>query len=102
MIAGQIVFDEVKAARLEAELARGVETGAEPWATLAQIVEHRRRCTGVSETGLWALDLMQGDLGFVAVSEAVLCGSRAARRAACCCFAFFPTHPTLFREEKEG
>ena len=70
MIGGQIVFDEVEA-RLEEALARGVATGEEPWTTLARIVEHRRACTGTSETGLWALDLMQDDLGYVAISEEV-------------------------------
>ena len=33
-------------------------------------MEYRRQCTGLTETGLWALDLMQGDLGYVAISEA--------------------------------
>ena len=34
-------------------------------------MEHRRQCTGLTETGLWALDLMQDDLGYVAISAAV-------------------------------
>ena len=43
----------------------------EPWSTLSRVVEYRRQCTGLTETGLWALDLMQGDLGYVSISAAV-------------------------------
>ena len=41
--------------------------GAEP----CRGVSYRRQCTGLKETGLWALDLMQDDLGYVAISAAV-------------------------------
>ena len=45
--------------------------GEELWSTLNRIVECRRQCTGLTETGLWALGLMQGDLGYVAITAAV-------------------------------
>ena len=67
---GQIVFEAVVEERLEEELRRGTAAGEEPWSTLSRVVEYRRQCTGLTETGLWALDLMQGDLGYVAISEA--------------------------------
>ena len=41
--------------------------GAEP----CRGVSYRRQCTGLKETGLWALDLMQDELGCVAISAAV-------------------------------
>ena len=45
--------------------------GEELWSTLSRIVEYRRQCTGLTETGLWALGLMQDDLGYVAITAAV-------------------------------
>ena len=57
--------------RLECELQRGAAAGEEPWSTLSRAVEYRRQCTGLTETGLWALDLMQGDLGYAAITAAV-------------------------------
>ena len=38
---------------------------------MSRVAEYRRQCTGRTETGLWALDLMQDDLGYVAISAAV-------------------------------
>ena len=57
IIGGQIVLEAVEE-RLEEELRRGTAAGEEPWPTLNRIVEYRRQCTGLTETGLWALDLM--------------------------------------------
>jgi hypothetical protein len=45
--------------------------GEELWSTLSRIVEYRRQCTGLTETGLWALGLMQDDFGYVAITAAV-------------------------------
>ena len=70
MIGGQIVFEAVEQ-RLDEELRRGTAAGEEPWSTLSRVVEYRRQRTGLTETGLWALDLMQDDLGYVAISMAV-------------------------------
>ena len=71
-IGGQIVFEAVEE-RLEDELRRGTAAGEEPWSTLSRIVDYRRQCTGLTETGLWALALMQDDLGYVAILAAVGC-----------------------------
>ena len=70
MIGGQIVFDAVEA-KIEEQLLLHSAGGVEPWHTLSVVVAWRRRCTGCQETGLWALDLMQDDLGYVAVTREV-------------------------------
>ena len=70
MIGGQIVFDAVEE-KLEEQLTLHSAGGVEPWHTLSVIVAWRRQCTGCKETGLWALDLMQDDLGYVAVTREV-------------------------------
>ena len=70
MIGGQIVFDAVEE-KLEEQLTLHSAGGVEPWHTLSVIVAWRRQCTGCKETGLWALHLMQDDLGYVAVTREV-------------------------------
>jgi hypothetical protein len=70
MIGGQIVFDAVEA-KIEEQLALHSANGVEPWHTLSVVVAWRRQCTGCQETGLWALDLMQDDLGYVAITREV-------------------------------
>ena len=70
MIGGQIVLDAVEE-NIEEQLTLHSAGGVEPWHTLSTIVAWRRQCTGCKETGLWALDLMQDDLGYVAVTREV-------------------------------
>ena len=67
MVARRILWDEV-----ERELRRRLRENQSPmWDLLRRVVEQRRTVAGAQHTGLWALDLMQDDLAWVAVTEEV-------------------------------
>ena len=70
VIAAAIAFEAVEAA-IQQRLQDAATTPKELWCVLRRLVAQRREATGQPHTGLWVLDIMQDDLGYVAVTQAI-------------------------------